>query len=103
MQNLLDKKTPICVDGCLLDLSGHGLTSLEGLSNLFENLPEIRYLWLNKNHLTNDCFDILKQFPNLIEISLQCNNITDTPPSSFDPLSSIVNLYLRDNQIKKNS
>ena len=82
----------------LLKLGDNQLTGIP--EGLFDDLPALQYLYLNKNGLTELHGDLFKGLSRLEILYLYDNSLAALPPDLFEDLTSLKQLNLTDNNLE---
>jgi Leucine-rich repeat (LRR) protein len=92
---------PAIIEG-KLDLRDKQLTDLEGLQNI-PGAATVTHLYLNNNNITlsPNQANIFNNFPNLVWLSLNHNQIQELPAGIFDNLPQLRALYLHNNLLRE--
>ncbi|XP_030636510.1 SLIT and NTRK-like protein 1 [Chanos chanos] len=82
----------------LLDLGGNNIKMIE--NGTFQNLTELRWLYMDKNYLDTLMAEMFVGLQNLEYLSLEYNDIHLIMPGTFSPMPNLRVLFLNNNLLK---
>uniref|UniRef100_W5LTI9 SLIT and NTRK like family member 1 n=1 Tax=Astyanax mexicanus TaxID=7994 RepID=W5LTI9_ASTMX len=82
----------------LLDLGGNNIKVIE--NGTFQNLSELRWLYMDKNYLDTLMADMFVGLQNLEYLSLEYNDIQLIVAGTFSPMPNLRVLFLNNNLLK---
>ncbi|XP_027012169.2 SLIT and NTRK-like protein 1 [Tachysurus fulvidraco] len=82
----------------LLDLGGNNIKTIE--NGTFQNLSELRWLYMDKNYLDTVMPDMFVGLQNLEYLSLEYNDIQLIIAGAFSPMPNLRVLFLNNNLLK---
>ncbi|CAL8406869.1 unnamed protein product [Arctogadus glacialis] len=82
----------------LLDLGGNNIKSID--NGTFQNLTELRWLYMDKNYLDTLVAEMFAGLQNLEYLSVEYNDIQLIAAGAFSPMPSLRVLFLNNNLLK---